>query len=50
MLRLRIALKQIWCHKATYHPEDIQGQSKCHSPNYILAGTKPGEEDGEDPR
>ncbi|WP_123537607.1 hypothetical protein [Halosimplex salinum] len=25
---------QIWSHEVTYHPEDVQDRSKCHSPDY----------------
>jgi len=24
----------IWSHEVTYHPEDVQDRSKCHSPDY----------------
>ena len=26
--------EQIWSHEVTYHPEDVQDRSKCHSPDY----------------
>lgn len=28
--------KQIWNHEVTYHPEDIQDRSKCHSLDYRI--------------